>query len=64
MKKEEKLNGDIKTLLESIQLDRAELANPLTIRERRQDIRAHMKHRLGELADLLSRLEALDAKGA
>jgi hypothetical protein len=62
--KDEKLKREIKTLLESIQLDWAELANPLTIRERRQDIRAHMKLRLGELANLLSTLEALDAKGS
>ena len=62
MTEEEKLKHNIKTLLESIQLDWVELANPLTIRKRRQDIRAQMKFHLSELADLLSKLEALDAK--
>ena len=62
MTEEEKLKHNTKTLLESIQLDWVELANPLTIRKRRQDIRAQMKFHLSELADLLSKLEALDAK--
>ena len=62
MRKQEKLKRDIKTSLESVQLDWAELANPLTIRERRQDIRAHMKLHLDELTNLLFKLESLDAK--
>jgi hypothetical protein len=61
---EEKLRRDIETLREAIRLDWADLAQlPLTPEER-QGIRHNVTICVRDLADLLARLDNLDAKGA
>lgn len=61
MTEKEKLDREIETMFEAVRLDWAELANPQLTREQRQGIRAHIKACLDDLADLLSKQEALDA---
>ena len=54
--KVEKLNKDIKTLLERIRVDWLEIAHlPLSVADR-ASVRTHIEHLRSELTDILARL--------